>query len=178
MLILPALWKSHKRIWWWLWKHHSWRPHNSANGPCFAALHCMQLTQPCPVHQAFLLLYTNVTFKYLININEFGCTMGGDYCCPCLTDREMETDTLPWDHTVGWMGQSGLELKTIKSCCLMVKDLETTEITSTEHFCSYSILSTENRQTLMGPCCPMTAHHLPGCLTSRLSFNLSSTSDC
>lgn len=127
MLILPALWKSCTKDWRWLWKPCHWHPPNSANGPCFAALHCMQLTQPCPVHQAFHFLSTNVTFKYLINISEFVCTMR-DYCCPCLTDGEMETDTLSWDHTMGWMGQSGLEFKTIKSCCHMVKDLESRQL--------------------------------------------------
>lgn len=35
------------------------------NGPCLAALHCMQLTQPCSFHHAFLLLYTTLISKCL-----------------------------------------------------------------------------------------------------------------
>lgn len=35
---------------------------------------------------------------------------------------------------------------------------ETTEITSTEHFCFHSIWSTKAMQTFMGPCCQSMAH--------------------
>lgn len=99
-------------------------PHNSANGPCLASLHSMQITQPCSFHHAFLPLFTTVTPKCLISISEFVCAMGGDYCCPCFTDGETETDTHSWDHTVRWMVQSGLRLKTSQTCCRMVRDLE------------------------------------------------------
>lgn len=68
------------------------------------------------------LLFTTVTSKCLINISEFVCTMGENYCCPSFTDGE--THTHSWDHTVGWMVQSELELKTSKMCCHMVRDLE------------------------------------------------------
>lgn len=48
-----------------LWKHCHGYPHNSANGPCLATLHCMQLTQPCSFHHALLLLHTTLISKCL-----------------------------------------------------------------------------------------------------------------
>lgn len=87
-----------------------------------------KITQPCSFHHAFLPLFTTLTSKCLINTSEFVCAMGGDYCCPCFTDGETETDTLSRHHTVGRMVQSELELKTSKTCCHMVRDLERRQV--------------------------------------------------
>lgn len=50
--------------------------------------------------------------------------MEGDFCCTCFTGGETETHTCSWHHTVGWTVQSGLELKTSKTCCHMLRELE------------------------------------------------------
>lgn len=84
----------------------------------------MQITQPCPLHHAFLLLFTTVTSKCLINISEFVCAMGEDYCCP-FTDGETGTHTHTFlESHCGVKVQSELELKTSKMCCHMARDLE------------------------------------------------------
>lgn len=89
-----------------------------------ALLPALYANNSCAHFIILVFLFTTVTSKCLVSINEFACAMGGDLCCTCFTGGETETHTRSWHHTVGWAVQSGLELKTCKTCCHMFRELE------------------------------------------------------
>lgn len=164
-----------------LWKCCHGYPHSSANGHCLASLHCMQIIAML-TSSSCLPLFTTVTSKCLISINEFVCAMGEGFCCTCFTGGETETHVFLASHcgmncTVRTRAQ---DLQNVLPYVQGTKE-ETTEITSTERFCFHSIWSTKARQTFMGPLLPVygpwRGSGLPAQLTSTAYFNLSRTED-
>lgn len=135
-----------------------------------ALLPALYANNSCAHFIILVFLFTTVTSKCLVSINEFACAMGGDFCCTCFTGGETETHTRSSHHTVGWAVQSGLELKTSKTCCHMFRELERKQLKlSTEHFCLPSIWSTKARQTFPHPCCqPMAMERIWSASTAHI----------
>lgn len=136
------------------WKCCHGYSHSSANGDCLAPLHCMQITAVLTSSSLSSSLYHSdiqVSHKYqwiclhhgrrfLLhlfyrwrnrNTHVFLASHCGMNCTVRISAQDLQ-NVLPYVQGTGE---------------------ETTEITSTEHFCFHSIWRTKARQTFMGPCC-------------------------
>lgn len=86
--------------------------------------------------------------------------MGGDYCCPYFHSwRNRNRHAFLGSHC-GVDGPVQIRAQDLQNMPPYGQrpGVETTEITSTEHFCFHCIRRTKNRQTLIDPCWQSMAH--------------------